>query len=307
MNSKKVEHLLTVVVSVCDGASALKRLLADLSVQHDAPEFDLVVVDGTGTVRNGDLGYDWPDTRPSTTTLLCATGGDVAELRSAGAGVAKGRFVAFTEDYCRLPRHWLQAINRLSQNGYRAYGGPIELGSHRSGSDWAAYLVEFGAFMPDRPAGRTSILPGMNCIYERSLLVELSLDTLCEPFVARALAEYDVTMYFEPDLKVIFEHHFNVRNFFLHCVASGQTYARLRLQGSALRRRVTYIAGAVVVLPAALTIRIAKRARTFEMRGALISALPTIALYHTGWSIGEAVGALTAPSAPKQVALGETR
>lgn len=297
---------LTVVVSVCEGLGALKRVLADLCNQENAPCFDVVVVDGIGTVNPADLTLDDHATQFTNLRLLRAPGRDVAELRSIGAREAKGQFAAFTEDHCRLPPNWCQLISRIAERGFKAFGGVIEIGTRRSASDWAAYLVEFGAFTPGRQSGPTAGLPGMNCVYERSLLELTETNVLCEPLIAARLVETGVSMHLEPALRVVFERHFTTGAFLRHCASSGQTFASLRLRGATLRYRTAYCLAAVLVLPPVLTFRVVRRQRTVGSGRAPLIAVPIIALYQVAWGLGEAIGSLTAFLAPKGPARSET-
>jgi len=58
--------------------------------------------------------------------LLVQAHGGPAAARNAGAGVARGRYLAFTDDDCTPAADWLQALeSRFAQTPYHAIGGPM--------------------------------------------------------------------------------------------------------------------------------------------------------------------------------------
>lgn len=280
---------LSVVVAVTDGAVALRRVLGDLAAQRGVPAPDVIVVDGTGTLS----GVDVAGVLPGGVSLLARPGADVSLLRTVGARAATGELVAFTEDHCRLPAEWCSALLGAYAAGHRAFGGVVEQGSFRAPPDWAAFLVEFSAFMPPLAGGPTDTLSGINVAYERMLIEGLLDGPLCEPIVHGRLRELGVPLHLVPSARVTFERRFGVVAFARHCIGSGRTFAGLRLAHAAAARRAGYALAAATALPPVLAARIG--ARVFmrrQARRAFLLALPWIALYTLAWGLGEAQGAL---------------
>jgi glycosyltransferase involved in cell wall biosynthesis len=283
---------LSVIVTAVTGPAALARVLKDLASQRGVPAFDVVVVDTTGSIMENDLQRS---DLGGGCSLRRAIGCDVAEARAIGVPMARGDLIAFTEDHCRLPEDWCATAVRTRLNGYRAFGGVIENGSARGPADWAAYLVEFGMFMPPLPGGPTDALPGMNVWYDRLLIEDLPEGGLCEPIVNGYLLQRGLCLYLEPTLVVTFDRSFGGARFVRHCFASGRTFARLRLAHVPALHRLSY-ALAAAGLPVVLTGRIWARLAVRRQTGALLLlSLPWIVLYTCAWSVGEAIGALLPP------------
>lgn len=287
---------LSVVVTVVTGPTALRQTMEDLVKQRDAPVFDVVVVDTTGLVQANDISL--PEFRGGI-RLVSAYRCDVAEARSLGVPAARGNLIAFTEDLCRLPDDWCATVVTTRTAGHRAFGGAIANVPSQGPADWAAYLVEFGAFMPPLPAGPTDALPGMNVCYDRALIESVPEGGLCEPIVNGYLRENGLRLHLEPTLVVTFDRSFGVARFVRHCFASGRTFARLRLARRSGLSRVVY-AAAASGLPMVLTVRIGARLSTRRKADVrFLLSLPWIVLYTCAWSVGEAVAALyPSPSAP---------
>ncbi len=288
--------VLSVVIAVTAGSTAVRRVLGELAAQRGGPPPEVIVVDGTGALAMTDLA-----SFPGETRLLAAHGADVAVLRALGARAAHGQLVAFTEDLCQHPDNWCAELLRAYAAGRQAFGGAIENGPFRGPSNWAAYLVEFGAFMPPLRAGPANALPGMNAAYERALLEDLPDPSLCEPFVNQRLREQGVRLFHEPALVVRLATRFGVRAFTRHCFAGGRTFARQRLDGARAERRVGYALMAATIVPllhicrAGAQVLVRRRARL-----PFVFALPWIALYAASWGLGEAAGAITVrPAQPR--------
>ncbi len=246
-------------------------------------------MDGTGALSVSDLAPF-----PGEARLLAAPGTDVAVLRALGARAVRGELVAFTEDLCQHPESWCAELLRAYMAGRRVFGGAIENGPFRAPSAWAAYFVEFGAFMPPLPAGPAHLLPGMNVAFERSLLADLTEPGLCEPFVNGRLRKRGLLLIHEPALVVRLAKRFGVQDFARHCFRGGRTFARQRLEGARGEQRAAYALMAATLLPLFVTARAGGRVlsrRRARLR--FVLALPWILLYAASWGLGEAAGALT--------------
>lgn len=292
------QPVLSVIVAATAGRAATRRVLGDLAAQQDAPHLEVIVVDGTGTLIADDLRIK----EARCAKLLLAPGADVAVMRAVGMRASSGQLLAFTEDLCRIPPEWCNRLMRARAAGHRAFGGAIGNGSYRSPSDWAAYFVEFGPFMPPLVNGPARGLPGMNVAYERQVVDDLVQDTLCEPIVNEQLRARGISLHCESDLLVVLEHRFGVGTFARHCFAGGRTFAELRLAGVPRLRRAAFAAAAAIALPCLLTARATRLAFARQWaRAALITSFPWVALYSTAWALGEASGALGWSPSPASI------
>jgi hypothetical protein len=288
---------LSLIVTVCEGRRAFGRLLADLEAQRDPPLIELVVIDTTDALEESDLPAQ---ERFSSATLLRAPGLDVSIARAHGFQRARAPLVAFTEDHCRLPTTWCARLLESFSQGHLALAGPVGIGGFRAAPDWAAFLIEFSAFMPGtRPPGRSGF-SGINCAFERTLVADLIDVALCEPIVYQRLRERGQVVWFDPALELLFERSCSPGEFARHCLASGRTYARLRLAGASHWRRLAYASMASTVLPAVMLARIELHLATCPpaLRPPLRS-IPWTAGFAFCWGVGEALGALSAAPAQR--------
>ena len=85
------------------------------------PAFETIVVDDGSTDRTGDfVAENFPVVR-----LLRRPPGGLSAARNAGAAVAGGNILAFTDDDCEVDRDWLTRLRRVFADGrFAAAGGP---------------------------------------------------------------------------------------------------------------------------------------------------------------------------------------
>lgn len=126
---------LSVIVPVYRQWEMLPLLLADLAAQEGAPPFEVIIVDNEpGTPRPRPGAPDTPArlaTRPATRFALrhidCAAPGSYA-ARNAGAAVARGGILVFTDADCRPAPSWLAALTAAGAAEPEALlAGPVEV------------------------------------------------------------------------------------------------------------------------------------------------------------------------------------
>jgi len=94
----------SVIVPVHRHWAALPDLLAALAAQHRAPAFEILVVNNDAPAAPPPL-----ELPPNARILDCPAPGSYA-ARNAGAAVARGRLLAFTDADCRPAPGWLAAL-----------------------------------------------------------------------------------------------------------------------------------------------------------------------------------------------------
>ena len=94
------------------------------TLNFPAQDFEVIVVDDGSPATVDHIVA--PITRPKRVVLLRTTHAGPAAARNAGAQVAQGRFVAFTDDDCRVEASWLERLGAiLAHRPDQMVGGPV--------------------------------------------------------------------------------------------------------------------------------------------------------------------------------------
>ncbi len=110
---------ISVIVCTRNGAARIGACLRALAGQSLPPR-EVIVVDDGSTDGTGDLvAARFPDVR-----LLRVEAGGLSAARNAGAELATGEFLAFTDDDCEPDRDWLAGLALAFEKGCDAAGGP---------------------------------------------------------------------------------------------------------------------------------------------------------------------------------------
>ena len=109
----------SVIVCTRNGAARIGACLEALEKQT-LPAHEIIVVDDGSTDGSGDLvATHFPEVR-----LLRLEAGGLSAARNAGAELATGEILAFTDDDCEPDRDWLAGLAGAFERGCDAAGGP---------------------------------------------------------------------------------------------------------------------------------------------------------------------------------------
>ncbi len=118
---------LSVIIPTYKRPAQLRKCLEALSRQTiNRDLFEIIIVDDGGQVPLEDLTAEFKD-RLSLSLLIQSENKGPAQARNAGAGLARGQFLVFTDDDCLPPPEWLENLGealRISPN--RLIGGRTE-------------------------------------------------------------------------------------------------------------------------------------------------------------------------------------
>lgn len=219
----------------------------------------------------------------------------VGELRARGLALARGGVVAFTDPCCRVGAGWIDGLRAQPWATHAAAGGAVLPSGLEGPADWAAFLADYGWFLPPSPAGQVTNLPGNNVAFRRAALEQAGLLREAEfwkVFALWRLSTQGERFWSDPGLVVyhqrsapLIEH---VRRSYMNGRCFGGRRARALRWGERLARAVT-----CPVLPPLLTARVI-RAISGKAGGrpALWRVLPLIVALQTAWTYGELRGYL---------------
>jgi hypothetical protein len=222
-----------------------------------------------------------------------------ARLRTLGVTSATGTLVACTEDHCTPGPAWCARIVEAHARHAAVIGGAIDKAPSEDGAAWAAYLLDYGRYMPPLPGGAVDYVSDCNVCYPRAAL-EAVADQWGEEFhettVHWALRRHGLPLLLDPSI-VVSQHRAVVPAPYLtERRAHGRVFARTRMvAGASAFLRLRYILVSLV-LPPVIVHRIK---RGLSARGRL-SSVPAAAwspLRHAAraWARGELQGYLEGP------------
>ncbi|MFN0150461.1 MAG: glycosyltransferase [bacterium] len=288
------------IISIA-GAPLLEQTLGALALQNPEPPSEVIVVrrteDANADARN--------------LSALCTGArvvnetGNVPRRRARGIAEARGEVIAIIEDTCVPAPGWARAIRSAHARGDAAVGGSVIPAPGLPAASAAAFLVEFGAYLPsDGGAAHEALhLPGCNLSYSRALLDanhDAWRDGLYETFFNARSAERGARVSFEPAALVVYGARTTLARAMSDRFHHGRTYGGIRHRGRGLARFAIAAAGALLVPLIALRIaRSISRAGSHGRR--LWSAYPWTLPLAVAWAAGESLGALAgAGSSPEK-------
>jgi glycosyltransferase involved in cell wall biosynthesis len=241
---------------------------------------EVIIADGVG-----GLVSDRPNVR-----VLALPGRTLAELRGAALAEASSDVVAFIDPACRLTPSWLEAAHRALA-GAPAASGPVAYDGGRSLATWAAFLAEYGAFLP--PSSAAAGVAGTNFVVRRSLLA--GNGPFWKDEVVAGLRAAGRQIVAAPDLVVIHRRRWQFLPFLRDRFHHGRCYAGRR------QRRIPPVERFARALAAPLTglLLFGRLARAFwpkrRRRPAFVLAAPWTVSFLLAWAFGEAIGYLLGP------------
>ncbi|GIW10770.1 MAG: glycosyltransferase family 2 protein [Chloroflexi bacterium] len=260
----------------------------DRFIRSLPPDLEVILVDGVGDLTT------LPGVR-----LLSLPGQPTPVLRAAGIAAAHGEAIALVDPACQLAPSWLAAARQALAQASLA-SGPVAYGGGRQLITWAAFLAEYGAFLP--PSSARAGLAGTNLIVHRSALEQVG--SAGEPFwkdvaVARWQAA-GLTGQYVPALLVVHARPWRLLPFLRDRFQQGRCFAgRRRALLSPGERILRALAFPLVAL--VLGVRLARALWSKRhARWAALPAVPLVLLFLLAWAAGEAIGYLLGPGASCQ-------
>jgi len=213
----------------------------------------------------------------------------------AGRAASRGAIVSCTEDHCTPAPDWCARIVAAHAHGRTIVGGAIDKVQPAQGAAWAAYLLDYGRYMPPLSAGPAANASDCNVSYPREALDAVAdswRDEFHETTVQWALERLGVGVYLDPTV-VVFQHReVTLAGWLPERREHGRIYARTRVAGASALARARY-ALASLVLPPVIVWRVVQRLRARGMTSRIpSSAWRPLMRAAIAWSAGERDGYL---------------
>ncbi len=282
--------MLSVVIATRNAMEYIEPCLAALEPQI-RDDTEVVVADGSrdGTAERIEQAFPWA-------RLVRGSARDsLGELRATALANTHGDIVAFTDVYCRVSPGWMDRLRQEPWHMYAAIGGAVVPVPRRRLSEWAAFLCEYGPFLPPVPAGQASNLSGNNIAFRRDALERAGLIGEREFWKVfalwrlRALGERFGT---DPGLLVHHSRTTHLTEFTYHRYLHGRCFGARRAATRSWLYKCAR-AGSCPALPLLLTVRLVRAVHGNQSyRRVLWQSMPFAVLYHAAWAWGELLGYL---------------
>jgi len=302
---------LSVVVTVVEGADALRRCLEALRVQADAVHVEtLVPLDET--VRSlAAVVEKFEHARVVDVELPSGAGafeseGERHELydrrRTAGLETALGTIVALIEDRCVPDADWAsRVVAAHAREQVGALGGAVE--SAATGLlQWAVYFCDYGRYQLPFTREVRDYVSDVNVSYTRQALDgtrEAWRERYNEAVVHGVLRERNQDLVLDPEVVVAHGRlEMGLASGLVERFHWGRVFGGTRLPSASPATRLIRTALTpvlpLVVWARLLQQRLERRGRSL---GVFVAATPAILLFLAAWSVGEAAAYVTGRSA----------
>jgi hypothetical protein len=225
----------------------------------------------------------------------------IPELRGRAIATARGEIIAILDPFSIADVDWLAELLRAHQDRpHLVIGGAVDLhpAQERSLLAWAAYINEYGMFMPPVTEGETEILAGSNVSYKRRALFDGARPRY--PVFWKTFANWEVEgagtpLWLSSKVVVKLRKPVPFLDFLRTRYDHGRCFAGMRVAGDATRERARRAVTAPLLPPVLLwrwgRVYWVKRRR----RGRFLLTLPLQIALFAVWSWGELVGYLRGP------------
>ena len=153
-------ELITVVICTYNRAELARQSITSV-LEQDFPksEYELLIVDNHSTDHTGAMAQEFCEGYPNVRYFL-ETNIGLSHARNRGWQEARGEYIAYIDDDCKVPFGWLSAASRVIEQVHpAAFGGPYyafynspkpawfkdEYGSHVQGN--VARLLHAGEYL----------------------------------------------------------------------------------------------------------------------------------------------------------------
>lgn len=301
MSAPPSDGPLTVVVAAPPRAPCPRATLHALAEQEEYHDLIAAIVLAGSESLRAELAP--PPLRPRVAVVTPGERAAEPALWEAGLRLADSPYVAFLDSLALPDPTWARRIVEALDAGAHVAGGAVEpeLDPIRSRPS-AAFLCDYGAFLPPLPPGDGNapggaVLPGNNVAFRieplRIALRRAPGLGLRKSFLIPAMVRDGAAVRRVPEARIrLREAPASFGRLLLEHAARGRAYAGLRSASWSGRRRLARAAAAPAVPPVLLA-RLERELRSRPAaRRALLRSLPASLALLSAWAAGEAVGLL---------------
>lgn len=279
------------MIVLTDTYATIRRVVGHLIAQTIAGEVEIVVVCPSAR----DLAFP-PDVAAmlARVTVVESPVLPLGKARAAAIRAAAAPIVALGETHAFPAPDWAERLVRSHDGSWQAVSPGMQNGNPDTARSWSGFLMDYGRWMAELPAGEIGEPPAYNASWKRATLVGLGdrLSLMLEPggpmdpqFVSRGFCH-------DPAARVA---HLNVARpgaWSAERCWGGRLFGARRCRGWSVARRLVYFGGSFLVP----VVRFA-RTRDAIARARRGTSLPrwTVAAVAGGcalWAVGEAMGYL---------------
>lgn len=279
------------IVAIC-GPAHLLRCLAALSVQRNAPPFDIVVVYDPSLSGMEVVSDQYPNIK------ILANEGQRSPLELASRALlnSQGDIILLTEDHCVPDQNWVSNLSQAFDEGYAAVGGVVQTYDDVSSVDWAFYFVDFYRYAHPVSNSPSATLTVCNVAYRRSELKKI--EPSWKNFFHETAVNDELKTRFGPlkltgEAQVSMSRHVRFSNAIRERYAYGRLFGCTRLKHATQQQRLIYILGAPV-LPILIMARMLRKALINKLLcKQFIRSFVPLSCMVLAWSWGEWLGYLT--------------
>ncbi len=169
------QPLISVVVCTFNRAQLLAKLLSTVGQQTlDSKEYEIIVVDNKSTDHTAEIAKEFASRHPNSRYVYEDKQG-LSHARNCGWRNAQGEYVAYIDDDCEAPTHWLRCARDIIETFSPAVlGGPYIALFKTPRPPWFKDSYESRDHGSEaRVLNSDEYVTGMNIFIRRSLLVGL--------------------------------------------------------------------------------------------------------------------------------------
>jgi glycosyltransferase involved in cell wall biosynthesis len=164
----KMGYVVTVVIPSYNSEKTIGKTLRALSSQKGEIGCEIIVVNSSKDLTPTIIAEKFPWVKciqlPEKTLAGAA--------RNMGAGIARGKFVAFLDADCLVDGNWMESMLEHYSTEYCAVGGPIANANADNLISLAGHILEFSEFFPAKRISAVTHVPSGNIMLLESTFRE---------------------------------------------------------------------------------------------------------------------------------------
>lgn len=229
------------------------------------------------------------------TRLVPSPEGGRGDLYGHGLAAARHPYVAFTDSDTVLRSGWRRAVDDALTRSV-VVGGPVLPGTAMTTRSWAGFFVEYGPHASPPYLSRSGDVAANNVVFDRAELhaVVAPGDPVWKTEVSARMRDRGITIAVEPGMAVEVTKECGWRELTVSRLAHGRLYGAQQAATRSVPGRLLAALSCGLLPPVAYCRLVRAVSSDERLRREFVAASPFIGLALVAWSIGEAIGNVTA-------------